>query len=339
MHSAQAHADFIKQYCSGDLLSEPGAKYSYNNCGYYLLAAILEKTTGKTYAELLQEKILAPAGMTDSGVDSSRAVLPRRAYGYTTDLATGLQTAFHHEVSSAFGAGDIYSTVEDLYRFDRAIYGDQLLSAETRRLMFTPQSERTALGWFVKKAPAEHPASGDTLQFHEGYIFGYFTMYTRVPEREALVVTIDNSEQDTFDQIHRDIFSILYGRPYALPKQPVTAEIAGVLRTRGAEAAVARYDELKRTAEAKYDFKNWRALNRIGYAFLGAGRAKDAVAMFRLNTEQFPEMWEVWDSLGDGYLGDGQTAAAAASYERSLQLNPENKNASEALQRLRAKQG
>ena len=74
--------DFVKQLTSGDLEFEPGSKFSYNNSGYVLLGAIIEKVTGKSYETVLTERILKPLGMTNSGYDSTSPLLPKRASGY-----------------------------------------------------------------------------------------------------------------------------------------------------------------------------------------------------------------------------------------------------------------
>lgn len=308
------YPQLVKEWCSGELRWKPGTRWDYNNCGYLLLGVILEKVTGKPYSQLLRENILLPAGMNDSGIDSSQLILPKRAYGYENGYVKGFQAAEYTEISTALGAGDIYSTAEDLYRFDRALYSDKLLKHETRELMFTPQNERTGLGWFVRKAPQDHPAAGDTLQWHEGHMFGFFTMYTRIPEREALVVTIDNTDMDSFDEIRREIFRILYKGAYELPKKPIGMEVARVLRDSGAKAAIARFQELKKNAASEYDFGNWRSLNSVGYAFLHAARPKDAIALFKLNAENF-DRWETWDSLAEAYMADKQNDLAIRYYE------------------------
>ncbi|RYZ32876.1 MAG: class A beta-lactamase-related serine hydrolase, partial [Myxococcaceae bacterium] len=77
-----AVADFVKQFASGDLEFEPGSKFAYNNSGYFLLGAIIERVTGKPYAQAVQERIFTPLGMKDSGYDVHATVLPKRASGY-----------------------------------------------------------------------------------------------------------------------------------------------------------------------------------------------------------------------------------------------------------------
>ena len=326
--------ELVKKWCSGDLESEPGTTWGYNNCGYLLLGMILERTTGKTYADLLRDRILKPAEMNDSGVDTTQLFLAKRAYGYEWSPVAGLRPGPYNEISTALGAGDIYSTAEDMFRFDRALYGDKLLSAKTRELMFTPATQRGGLGWFVRTAPKEHPAAGRTLQFHEGHIFGYFTMYTRVPESETMVLTIDNTDQDTFVEIQREIFNVLYRGTYTLPKKPIGREFSRIMREQGLDTAVAQYRALKRSNSTEFDIDNWRALNRLGYALLHAGETRKAVAVFALNTESFPNQWETWDSAGEALAADGQREAAITHYKKSLELNPANRDGEAMLKKL-----
>jgi CubicO group peptidase (beta-lactamase class C family) len=329
----------VKKWCSGDLEFEPGTGWGYNNCGYLLLGMILERATGKSYADLLRDRILIPAGMSDTGVDTTQLFLSKRAYGYEWSPLAGLRPGPYNEISTALGAGDIYSTAEDMFRFDRALYGDKLLSSKTRELMFTPATQRGGLGWFIRTAPKEHPAAGHTLQFHEGHMFGFFTMYTRVPETETMVLTIDNTDQDTFDEIQREIFSVVYRGTFTLPKKPIARELSRVMREQGMDAAIAQYRALKKNNSSEYDVDNWRALNRLGYALLHAGETKKAVAVFALNVESFPDEWEVWDSAGEGLAVDGQREAAITHYRKSLELNPANKDGDVMLRKLIEQKG
>lgn len=106
----------------------------------------------------------------------------------------------------------------------------------------------------------------------------------------------------------------------------------------GIDAAVAHYHDLREEfyGRGTLDFGE-RSLNAVGYELLGEGKAADAVAVFRLNAEQFPESGNVWDSLGEGLLAAGEREAAIESYERSLELDPENDNAREKLREIRGR--
>jgi tetratricopeptide (TPR) repeat protein len=113
-------------------------------------------------------------------------------------------------------------------------------------------------------------------------------------------------------------------------------ELAEVHEAEGIEATVAVYDELRERfyGRGAFDFGEG-SLNTLGYALLGEGKAANAVAIFQLNAEQFPESANVWDSLGEGYLATGDKQRAAESYEKSLELDPENRNAQEKLGEIR----
>jgi tetratricopeptide (TPR) repeat protein len=105
----------------------------------------------------------------------------------------------------------------------------------------------------------------------------------------------------------------------------------------GIEAAIGQYHQLKKVQPDHYDFKNDGELNTLGYQLLRQGNKKEAIEIFRLNAEAFPESWNVYDSLGEAYLADGNKELAIKNYRRSVELNPENRGGSEALKKLEAK--
>ena len=123
------------------------------------------------------------------------------------------------------------------------------------------------------------------------------------------------------------------GRP-----RPTTLdeELAEVHAAEGIDAAVAAYRELRERfyGRGAFDFGEG-SLNTLGYALLGEGRPEDAVRIFQLNVEHFPESANAWDSLGEGHLEAGDGARAEEAYARSLELDPENENARQKLSEIR----
>ena len=115
------------------------------------------------------------------------------------------------------------------------------------------------------------------------------------------------------------------------------AHIGRVVREQGAEAARSEFARILPLRDDRY-FLDESALNRLGYALLGERRTDDAVAVFEMNAQAFPESWNVHDSLGEALAARGDRKRAIASYERSVQLNPNNANGVAALERLRAPQ-
>ena len=326
--------EFVKKFCSGDLEFEPGSKFHYDNSGYFLLGALLEKVSGRSYEQLLREEILDPLGMKDTGYDRGETVLPHRAAGYERDLA-GYRNAPYLDMSLPYAAGALYSTVEDLYRWDQALYGTAVLSEASKERMFTPFLEGYAYGWNVRTIPEGEPEAGRKEIAHGGGINGFNTLIRRVPDDHGLIVLLNNTGTTALGAIARGIRDVLAGREPTPPKQGIAEAIAPVLFEQGAAAAVARYHALKTTRAADFGFEEFR-LNTMGYQLLGRDRADDAIAIFKLNVEAFPRSGNVHDSLGEAYLKAGQKDLAMASYRRSLELNPSNQNARDILKKLEA---
>jgi CubicO group peptidase (beta-lactamase class C family) len=129
-----------------DLLFEPGAKYSYNNSAYFLLGVLLEKVTGQPYERLLQERIFTPLEMRDSGYDSTRPLLARRASGYDKRFDGTYVNTGYLDMTQPYAAGSLYSTVDDLYRWDQALYTEKVLSMASKRRCSPRDCPTTATG-------------------------------------------------------------------------------------------------------------------------------------------------------------------------------------------------
>src|SRR5271170_1641237 len=170
--------DFVKKFCSGDLQFEPGTKFHYDNSGFFLLGAILEHVTGKSYEALLKENIFGPLGMKDSGYDHYAEILPKRATGYQQELA-GVVNAPYLDMALPYAAGSLYSTVEDLYKWDQALYTDKLVPSELKQKLFTPNLENYGYGWDIRTIPADEPGAGQTVISHGGGINGFNTLEER----------------------------------------------------------------------------------------------------------------------------------------------------------------
>jgi CubicO group peptidase (beta-lactamase class C family) len=327
--------DFVKKFCSGDLQFEPGTKFHYDNSGYFLLGAILEHVTGKTYEALLKENILVPLGMKDSGYDHYADILPKRASGYEQDLA-GIVNAPYLEMALPYAAGSLYSTVEDLYKWDQALYTDKLVPADLKQKLFTPNLENYGYGWNIHIIPADEPGAGQTMISHGGGINGFNTLEQRLAGDHDLIVIFNNTPGANLDEMAKGIRAILYGREPATPKRSLVPDLGETIVNRGADAAVAQYRELKRTNPQGYNFDE-RALNQLGYMLLEKDRNADAITIFKLNVEEHPKSGNVYGSLAEAYAKDGQKQQAIANYRKSLELDPKNQSAADKLKLLEQK--
>ena len=324
--------DFVKKHASGDLEFEPGSKFSYNNSGYFLLGAIIERVTGKTYEQVLKENIFDPLGMKNSGYDHYDTILPKRAAGYRP-TPNGYVNAPYLDMSLPYAAGSLYSTVEDLYLWDQALYTDKLLTAESKALMYKPFLEQYAYGWVVRDASFKVNGLPVPLITHDGGINGFTTRIVRYPKEKNLIVLLDNTGSEYLERLSDSISKILYNQPYDPPKMSIISTLDNTIRQKGIDAGIAEYREMKAKQSATYDFAE-PELNRLGYNLLRSGKIKEAIEIFKLNVEAYPQGFNTYDSLGDAYMASNERELAIQNYKKSLELNPNNTSATEALKRL-----
>jgi tetratricopeptide (TPR) repeat protein len=120
------------------------------------------------------------------------------------------------------------------------------------------------------------------------------------------------------------------------PRKPIGQTLSATIASGGIDAAERQYRDLKTTGLATYNFDE-SELNSLGYKLIHKNRFKEAIRIFQLNVEAFPKSANTYDSLAEGYMDDGEPALAIVNYQKSLQLNPKNRNAEVMLQKLNAR--
>lgn len=177
---------------------EPGEKWAYNNSGYILLGAIVEKVSGKTYEDFVEQEIFKPLGMTRSCYGNNSEIVPGRVDGYDKNPSSpsGYRRTDYLSLTQPYAAGSLMSTVDDLARWDEALTdasGTRLLKPASLERMFTPVDLRSgkstayAYGWAVGQY------AGRKVIEHGGDINGFTTDILRVPEARLLVVILSNN--------------------------------------------------------------------------------------------------------------------------------------------------
>ena len=325
-------SEFVKKYASGNLEFEPGSKFSYNNSGYFLLGAIIEQVTGKPYEQVLKQNILDPAGMKNTGYDHHDTIIPKRASGYSK-TPDGYTNARYLDMSIPYAAGSMYSTVEDLYLWDQVLYTDKLLSAQSKELMYKPFLENYAYGWGVRNASFKYNDQPVQTIAHGGGINGFTTTIVRYPKEKNLIVMLDNTGTGYLNRLSESIAKILYNQPYDPPKISIVEILDKTIAEKGIEAGIAQYRDLKAKQSATYDFAE-PELNQLGYRLLRNGKAKEAIEIFKLNVEAYPQGSNAYDSLAEAYMTINERELATKNYKKSLELNPNNASAAEGLKKL-----
>jgi CubicO group peptidase (beta-lactamase class C family) len=177
-----------------------------------LLGLIIEQASGQSYEMFLQENIFTPLAMISSGYDHNRDDL---AIGYKD---RSREADFAH-MSIPFAAGGLYSTVEDLYLWDQALYTEQLLPQSLLDEMFTPHAAIPDSGWLDSGSSEAAYGygwmigkEGNRRVFeHGGGIEGFVSVITRYPEDKTTIIILSNQENTPLGAIHRDITKMLFG--------------------------------------------------------------------------------------------------------------------------------
>jgi CubicO group peptidase (beta-lactamase class C family) len=208
----------ISRFRDKPLDFRPGEKFHYSNSGYFLLGAIIEKVSGGTYEAFLKEVIFDPLGMKDTGYDHPATVLLGRASGYTLQK-DGLVNAEYLDMSQPYAAGSLYSTVEDLARWDRALADGKLISKESYAKMYTPLKNNYAYGWVVATTKGRKEIQ------HGGGINGFATEILRYPDQEVSVVVLSNALPVNPGRVAHDLAAIAFGEPHELPRARKVAAV------------------------------------------------------------------------------------------------------------------
>ncbi|HEY0356347.1 MAG TPA: serine hydrolase domain-containing protein, partial [Flavisolibacter sp.] len=143
-----SHEELLKKFRSYPPDFEPGSKWNYSNTGYSLLGYIIEKVERKPYETVARERILGPLGMTNSGFDFTHFNHPNKTRGYFI-IEPSIVRAPIVDSTLAYSAGALYSTVGDLYKWERAISSDKILKPESWKAVFTPYKNKYGYGWSI----------------------------------------------------------------------------------------------------------------------------------------------------------------------------------------------
>jgi CubicO group peptidase (beta-lactamase class C family) len=218
--SAHTLPEIISWFKAKPLEFTPGAKYSYSNSNYNLLAFIIEKASGQTYGEFMRANIFVPLNLSATGHDASPAqLIPKRAAGYAPAGANDAENAPFLDWSIKTGNGSLYSTADDLYRWARALTTDALLNADARKRMFTNHVEGTGYGWFIRDKAKRFSIAIN------GRSPGFSSNLERFPESDTYVVLLSNFYSSITQNMASDLGAIAHGEARQPQLPPVGVKV------------------------------------------------------------------------------------------------------------------
>jgi len=319
---------------------EPGSEFSYSGEGFGYLQRAVMQLTGQPLQEMMERLVFTPLGMINSSYvwdDRFEANLAMPHDGEGNVARKGRPGS-----GRGHAAATLHTTAPDFARFMVAVMNGSLLSDSLATAMLTSQVVvDSGVTWGLGIGLQENEA-GHAF-WHWGDNTNYKAYAIAYPDRRVGVVWFANSDhgQDilasmlahTVGGTHPAATWLDYEQ-YDAPGRVVRAALTERYENSGIEAAIGLYRELKASEPPEAFGEN--LLNGLGYRLLQSESVTDAIAVFRLNIEEYPDAWNPYDSLGEAYMVAGQLDSAVVYYEKSLELNPDNVGGRAMLERIRA---
>jgi CubicO group peptidase (beta-lactamase class C family) len=323
---------------------QPGERFSYSGEGFVYLSKVIEQITGEPFNEFMKRTVFVPLGMNSSSYLWRPDYDERTATGHDADENVRPKD----KPDKVNAAASLHTTAGDYAQFMEAVLNGTGLKPATWKQMLTPQiavdasctncTDQTpgpksrdifwGLGVGLERTP-----NGETF-WHWGDNGVFKCFMIAYPKQKNGLIMFTNSENGL--SIHTEIVEEALGGRHAAFEwvkyddynSPVSRFYAAV-KQKGAAAAIAQYKDLLRS-----EIISERALNSLGYRLLGQKKMGDAIRILSLNVERFPNSGNVYDSLAEAYMNNGDKELAIKNYRKSLALDPKNSNAAEMLKKL-----
>lgn len=343
--------DDPKRFISGnediiDLLVEkhpeirfnPLDDYEYSNTGYVLLATTIERVSGQSFKNFLEQYIFGPAKMNNTQVYHYQPTFdpdfPNRVFGFKATInGNDLIANDAHYINFAKGDGGVFSTVEDLLKWDRYLYKNQIISETTLNEAFTEVKlndntiSNYGFGWGLEKSLIQ-----TKVVAHSGGWVGFRTYFYRDLEADNCFIILTNNTSNYLREINTQIKNILYEKPYAIPKKNISEVIEKVILNKGLDDALKEFQLLKSSEE--YTINEYQ-LNNVAYTFQKLNRLDVAIELYKLSLSEYPNSAYTNKYLAQALLKNKDTINALDHYMKSYALDSTFTDSYEWIQKLK----
>jgi CubicO group peptidase (beta-lactamase class C family) len=333
---------YVRSLDNLSLIAAPGTKWQYSNMAYEVLGDLIAKASGETFEGYVKGHILEPLGMNSS------TLLVKQADQKLLASPHVLGASYDVEVSKVFPynrmhspSSTLYSNVMDMARWAMAamnrgeLDGKRILKPTTYDEMWRPAGDgwrHIGISWFLGKHRDFATVS------HSGGDVGFNSNFIMIPDKRTAVVMMSNFDRASpaLRVITSAALDVALGlKPEAVSiKQPIAKVFYKAMATEGLDVAAQKYRDLKKNQPDAYDYAETQ-LNNLGYNLMQHGKIKEALRVFQLNVEAYPSSGNVYDSLAEAYMKNGDKQLAIENYEKSLKLDARNSNAVEMLKKLK----
>lgn len=313
----------INRFIDKKLMFSPGTEFGYSSSGFVLLGYIIEQLTSESYEDAVMKYIFEPLNMQNSGYDHPKTILKYRASGYTGGRLPG--NAPYFEMDTPHAAGALYSTVEDLFLWDQALYNTELVSKKSLEQMFSRHVELSeywgyGYGWYIGQ-----PYNRSVFS-HMGSISGFRSQITRFPDEKVFIISLSNSESGATFKVNHSIAAILFNEEFEFPKKHIKDTLYQIVVKHDVETAVKCFNKLKDEQSNDYDFSKYQ-LNWLGVELRENEKLDEAVEVYNWIIDLYPDWFESYNGIADVYRCKGDRKKAIKYYAKSLEINPESEYA------------
>jgi CubicO group peptidase (beta-lactamase class C family) len=337
---------------------KPGTRYAYSGEGIGLLQFVAEQVTNKGLEELAVERVFKPLGMNRTSFFWQDRFEDNFAVGHDV-LGSPID---YRRWTYANGGGSLLTSITDYARFVGAIMQGKGLDESTWHAMLTPSIRIKSKHQFPTLSD-EITDKYDSIElsyglgwglfaseygkafFKEGHGNGWQNYNVNFVDQKTSIIIMTNS--DNGEKIFKDLLEKVIGDtftpwewegyvPYYLIKpMPIGVYLYDIIMFQDVDKAIETYRRISLSSFRNSFVFDEGQLNSLGYQMIKESKLKEAVKLLELNVEEYPQSANAYDSRGKAYMKNGQIDLAIKSYERSLELNPENKNAREMLRQLK----
>lgn len=311
----------------------PGTDERYSGGGITIEQQLMMDVSRQPFPALMKDSVLDKIGMNNSSYEQP---LPAARAAFTAGGAYGDGKPVHGKwhVYPEMAAAGLWTTPTDLAKFAIEIAlskqgkSNKVLSRKTTEEMLTPQSKNFGIGFGLN---AKHPGEFG----HNGADEGFQALLVMNADTGQGAALMANSDYGILvaDEYLRSVAKE-YAWKYAPGPRSAYTQVAFLARLKGLDAALARYDQLKKSDDPK-NRPEEQILNGLGYEYLRAGKIDDTIRIFQKNVQEFPSSSNVYDSLGEAYAAAGKKELAIENYEKSVKMDPKNQNGIERLKKLK----
>ena len=300
------------------LLFSPGQEHEYSNLGYCLLGAIIEKATGKSYIQNVEDRIIEPLGMTGTYIRDIKN-RPDRAIGYMRTF-NGVENT-ENIISEPRPDGGFWCTASDILNFYQEFYyGNKII----------PSVVRKSDEYFSHISGAYNDPKAVVDQ--AGGTNGHNSSLIQLLKENISIIVLANMDEPVAETLSQGIYQLIRGKSPVAPSLPAVVNTYLVYQDKGLLYLKTHFDEV--TGNFNSGDPKDLILNNLGYQLLQSDRLNDALEIFKLNTELFPDIANCWDSYGEALLKKGDKSAALSAYKKALSIRPDLPSAIDAVKKL-----